>query len=59
MTAQYITEAATVQMPMVRHAAEIGWTPVPPKEALARRGGQAGLLFRGELKTPCAVSIPG
>ena len=27
MTALNITEAATVQMPMVRHAAEVGWAP--------------------------------
>ena len=50
MTALHITEASTVQMPMVRHAAEIGWTPVWPQDALARRGGPAGLLFRGELE---------
>ena len=50
MTAFHITEASTVQMPMVRHAAEIGWTPVWPQDALARRGGPAGLLFRGELE---------
>ena len=45
-----ISEANTVQMPMVRHASAIGWVPVPPQEALAHRGGQAGLLFRGELE---------
>ena len=50
MTAVNITEANSVQMPMVRHAAEVGWTPVPPQDALARRGGQSGLLFRGELE---------
>ena len=50
MATLHITEANTVQMPMVRHAAEVGWTPVPPQEALARRGGPAGLLFRGELE---------
>ena len=50
MTALHITEASTVQMPMVRHAAEVGWTPVSPQEALARRDGPAGLLFRGELE---------
>ena len=50
MTALNITEANTVQMPMVRHAAEVGWTPVAPDEALVRRGGTAGLLFRGELE---------
>ena len=45
-----ISEANTVQIPMVRHAEEIGWIPVSPQEALARRGGQSGLLFRGELE---------
>ena len=50
MTTLHITEASTVQIPMVRHAAEVGWTPVSPQEALARRGGQSGVLFRGELE---------
>ena len=49
MTALKITEAGTVQFPMVRHAEEIGWTAIPPREALQRRGGEAGMLFRGEL----------
>ena len=44
-----ITEAGTVQFPMVRHAEEIGWTPVAPAEALRRRGGEAGGLFRREV----------
>ena len=34
-----ITEAATVQFRMVRHAAEIGWTALSPQDALAMRGG--------------------
>ena len=50
MTTLNITEAGSVQFPMVRHAAGIGWTPVPPKEALAMRGGEAGLLFHGHLE---------
>ena len=50
MTALNITEAATVQMPMVLHAAEVGWTPAPPEDALVRRGGTAGLLFPGEVE---------
>ena len=50
MSTRYITESSTVQMPMVRHTAEVGWTPVPPQEALGLRGGQSGLLFRGELE---------
>ncbi len=35
---------------MVRHAAEIGWTPLPPMDAMQKRGGKAGMLFRGELE---------
>ena len=45
-----VNEAQAVQFPMVRHAAEIGWTPLPPTEALAIRGGEAGLLFQGVLE---------
>ena len=50
MTELSITEAGAVQFPMVRHAAEIGWTPLSPQKALAMRGGEAGLLFRGVLE---------
>ena len=50
MTDLRITEAGSVQFPMVRHAAEIGWTPVPPGRALAMRGGEAGMLFQDELE---------
>ena len=50
MTELNITEAGSVQFPMVRHAVEIGWTPLSPKDALAMRGGEAGLLFRGVLE---------
>ncbi len=50
MTESKITEAGSVQFPMVRHAAEIGWTPLSPSNALAMRGGEAGLLFRGVLE---------
>ena len=45
-----ITEANSVQFPMVRHAAEIGWTPIPPQAAMRKRGGVAGMLFRNELE---------
>ena len=45
-----ITEAGTVQFPMVRHAAEIGWTPLPPIVAMHKRGGKAGMLFLDELE---------
>ena len=50
MTTFNITEATTVQFPMVRHAAEIGWTPIPPASSLQKRGGEAGMLFRDELE---------
>ena len=45
-----IAEAVSVQFPMVRHAAEVGWTPIPPAAATAKRGGAAGMLFRDELE---------
>ena len=50
MTESKITEAGSVQFPMLRHAAEIGWTPLLPSNALIKRGGEAGLLFRGVLE---------
>ena len=50
MTESKITEAGSVQFPMVRHAAEIGWMPLSPSNALIERGGEAGLLFRGVLE---------
>ena len=34
---------------MIRHAAEVGWTPLAPREALEKRGGEERMLFRGEL----------
>ena len=46
-----ITEAETVQFPMVCHAAEVGWTPLPPSDAFTKRGGEAGLLFRSEVES--------
>ena len=45
-----ISEAVSVQFPMVCHAAEIGWTPLPPEVAIHKRGGEAGMLFRDELE---------
>jgi type I restriction enzyme, R subunit len=38
-------EVPAVQLPMLRYAQDIGWTFVPPDEALKRRGGETGLLF--------------
>lgn len=45
-----ISEAGTVQFPMVKHAAEIGWTPLTPDAAKKKRGGDAGMLLRDELE---------
>ena len=49
MSALKISEAASVQFPMIRHAAEISWTPLAPQDALEKRGGEERMLFRGEL----------
>jgi len=46
-----ITEASTAQFPMVRHAAEMGWVPIEPRDATRKRGGVSGLLFRDELES--------
>ena len=53
-----IDEAASIQFPMVAHAAEIGWTPVSPKDATAMRGGEAGTLFRDDLGSALAALNP-
>ena len=50
MTEFDISEAAAVQFPMVGHAEEVGWKPLPPSTATRKRGGEAGLLFRDELE---------
>jgi type I restriction enzyme R subunit len=50
-----ITEAGTVQFPMVKHAVEIGWTSITPEDARAKRGGEAGTLFREVLEAQLAA----
>lgn len=45
-----ISEAGSVQFPMVNHAVEIGWTPLTPVEALLRRGDESARMFRGVLE---------
>jgi type I restriction enzyme R subunit len=45
-----ISEAGSVQFPMVDHAVEIGWTPLTPVEALFRRGDESARMFRGVLE---------
>ncbi|MCY4423541.1 MAG: HsdR family type I site-specific deoxyribonuclease [Acidimicrobiaceae bacterium] len=51
MTEFNISEADAVQFPMVHHAAEVGWTSLPPSDALSMRGDPAGLLLRGEVES--------
>ncbi len=50
MSTLLANEASTVQFPLVKHAAEIGWTVISDAEALRRRGGEAGLFFDKELE---------
>jgi len=45
-----ISEAGTVQFPMVAHAVGIGWTPITPEVAKQKRGGEAGMIFTDELE---------
>lgn len=45
-----ISEAGTAQFPMVRHAAEIGWSPLGPEDARLKRGGDEGTIFREDLQ---------
>jgi len=54
MSTLKISEAGTVQFPMVRHVEEIGWTPLTPYEALASRGGEAGAFLRDVLEAKLA-----
>lgn len=53
-----ISEAGTVQFPMVRHAAEIGWTPLTPEDARTLRGGEAGTFLREVLEARLAAFNP-
>lgn len=53
-----ISEAGTVQFPMVRHAAEIGWTTITPDDARAKRGGDAGTFFRDVLEAKLTAFNP-
>src|SRR5439155_10776154 len=50
MTATLASEAGTTQFPLIKHAAEVGWTVVSDTQALRRRGGEAGLFFYKELE---------
>jgi type I restriction enzyme R subunit len=53
-----MSEAGSVQFPMVAHAVGIGWTPVTPDIAKQKRGGDDGMLLRDELETALAKFNP-
>lgn len=59
MTKTLANEAGTVQFPLVKHAADIGWTVVSDTEALRWRGGEAGLFFYKELEDALLRLNPG
>jgi type I restriction enzyme R subunit len=50
VTTLKINEGYTVQFPMVKHAMEIGWTPLTPQEVEAKRHGRANMVFRVDLE---------
>lgn len=58
MSTVKISEAGTVQFPMVKHAAEIGWEPITPADALALRGGEGGVFLREVLERKLAEFNP-
>lgn len=58
MSTVKISEAGTVQFPMVKHAVEIGWEPVTKEDALVRRGGEVGTFFRDVLEAKLAEFNP-
>lgn len=58
MSSLKISEAGTVQFPMVKHAAEIGWTSIAPEDARTKRGGEAGTFFRDVLEEKLSAFNP-
>lgn len=58
MNALKISEAGTVQFPMVKHAVEVGWMSITPEDARAKRGGEAGNFFRDVLEAKLAAFNP-
>lgn len=58
MSTLKISEAGTVQFPMVKHAVEIGWTSITPEDARTKRGGEAGTFFRDVLEAKLTAFNP-
>ena len=59
MTRLSISEATSVQFPMVKHAAEIGWTSLPPEIAKQKRNGDAGMFLLDDLTERLIALNPG
>lgn len=57
--ARGFTERATVQDPLVKYAAEVGWNAVPQAEQLTFRKGEAGLFFYQVLRDKITEFNPG
>lgn len=53
------SEATTVEFPLIAHAEEVGWTPLPPEDALRKRRGEAGLFLYDDLRTALLRLNPG
>ena len=50
MSSLLASEAASVQYPLIRHAAQVGWTPVTRDEAMRKRGGEHSPFFQDEIR---------
>jgi len=53
------SERATVQDPLIGYAVEIGWTYLPPEEALSLRRGESGTLLYPILRDKLIALNPG
>jgi type I restriction enzyme R subunit len=51
--------AGSVQFPMVRHAAGVGWIPITPETARQKRGGYDGMCSAMNSKLSSPSSIHG
>ena len=54
-----ISEAGTVQFPMVLHAEEVGWRPLPPSAATLKRGARLDCCSGMSSKERFAASTRG
>jgi type I restriction enzyme, R subunit len=54
-----LTEARSVQEPLVHYAEEVGWETLSQEDALRLRGGERGLIFRAVLRDRLLTLNPG